>query len=138
MSIFDPSIDLFALECIRQEIHVKQFPAIRGSFFKQAGEDLVLANIMLQKLLKKEAQLSQDEKSVADSGEKSQAMVENLIDQVKEFGKFQRLNNDILMKQKTSFLARAAEKPFYVNTDLSVQLKELGMQAELLDDKKEV
>ena len=53
MCIFDPSVDIFALECIRLEIHVKQEPSL-ADFYIMAGDNLTRANVLLQKTLKKE------------------------------------------------------------------------------------
>lgn len=53
MCIFDPNVDIYALECIRLEIHVKQEPSL-AFFYALAGENLTRANVLLQKTLKKE------------------------------------------------------------------------------------
>lgn len=89
MCIFDPNVDLFALEQIRLEIHVRQEPSL-AFFMSLAGDNLTRANVLLQKTLKKEDSQRLDEKSIALIDVSTSKTVAGIIKKVILFSKYQR------------------------------------------------
>ena len=65
LNVFDQNVDLYTLEYIRQEIQTKQ-NANLVNLLKQSEQNLIRANILLQKILKKENQQGVDEETISD------------------------------------------------------------------------
>lgn len=81
LSVFDQNVDLYTLEYIRQEIQTRQSPNL-VNLLKQSEQDLIRANILLQKILKKEEGQGLDEETISDLDYDVSKTTANMILQV--------------------------------------------------------
>jgi len=98
----------------------------------------VNSNILLQKILKKEEAVFEDEKAIIKLDIEIVQSVKEILVKIMKFGKHQSNNTDLQTKIKQSFLGRVPEAPFFFDNTLTAHLKTQGMIPELVEHKKAV
>ena len=130
-------MDLHVLEFIRQELHKKEAPLLIPI---TAGQNqhfsLIDANVVFQKILKREESQFQDEKSIIRLDTEIKQLVNKMMTQVLQFAKYHKEQQDSVLKAKGKFLGRIAEHPFEVDPGLAHSLKTKGLSPEFMKDKK--
>lgn len=126
LNIFDQSVDLFALECIRQELHQKEIPLIIP--IVSSNTSIIEMNIILQKIIKREEAQNQDEKSIIAYDQVVKDKVQKLLKQIVNFAKLQKENKELVVRAKGNLIGRLTEPPFKIDSSNSFILKEKGLK----------
>lgn len=130
LCIFDPHVDLYTLEFIRQQLHRKEqavLPPITTNPLQIQGYTLLDMNKTLQKILKVEEQNQLDEKTITILDTEVKVQVNQLLRRVMQFSLLQKQNKDLLLRSKGHLLGRISEVPFKIDSKEAFMLRQKGI-----------